>query len=186
MCILVSLGIWDKSCLWVVLPGRMGLWLAEWAWAVSNRGGLQWKPSNCYRLSKGERPLSLDCSKCIWERCSFHFCFDWGEISVCLLLWWNAVLLISYRDQSGTDIVLWSPLWIQEIKAFYMRENADGKTVAAMDLLVPRVINTSPFFSSFCIVWKGEFQLLSIRWSLKVALIQSMRRSEHNLLTLCL
>ncbi|KAH8947520.1 hypothetical protein BDL97_11G046300 [Sphagnum fallax] len=27
----------------------------------------------------------------------------------------------------------------KEIKAFYMRENADGKTVAAMDLLVPRV-----------------------------------------------
>jgi aspartyl/asparaginyl-tRNA synthetase len=47
----------------------------------------------------------------------------------------------------------------KEIKAFYMRENADGKTVAAMDLLVPRVINTSPFFSSICIVRKGEFQL---------------------------
>ena len=27
----------------------------------------------------------------------------------------------------------------QSIKAFYMRENDDGKTVAAMDLLVPRV-----------------------------------------------
>jgi len=27
----------------------------------------------------------------------------------------------------------------KEIKAFYMRENDDGKTVAAMDLLVPRV-----------------------------------------------
>lgn len=28
----------------------------------------------------------------------------------------------------------------QEIKAFYMRQNDDGKTVAAMDMLVPRVI----------------------------------------------
>jgi asparaginyl-tRNA synthetase len=27
----------------------------------------------------------------------------------------------------------------KEIKAFYMRQNDDGKTVAAMDLLVPRV-----------------------------------------------
>jgi len=27
----------------------------------------------------------------------------------------------------------------QEIKAFYMRQNEYGKTVAAMDLLVPRV-----------------------------------------------
>jgi asparaginyl-tRNA synthetase len=29
--------------------------------------------------------------------------------------------------------------WPREIKAFYMRQNADGKTVAAMDLLVPRI-----------------------------------------------
>lgn len=27
----------------------------------------------------------------------------------------------------------------QEIKAFYMRQNEDEKTVAAMDILVPRV-----------------------------------------------
>lgn len=27
----------------------------------------------------------------------------------------------------------------RDIKAFYMRDNADGKTVAAMDLLVPGV-----------------------------------------------
>ncbi len=29
--------------------------------------------------------------------------------------------------------------WPKEIKAFYMRQNADGKTVAAMDLLVPKI-----------------------------------------------
>ncbi|MFT4581804.1 MAG: asparaginyl-tRNA synthetase [Gammaproteobacteria bacterium] len=29
--------------------------------------------------------------------------------------------------------------WPKEIKAFYMRENDDGKTVAAMDLLVPQI-----------------------------------------------
>jgi hypothetical protein len=28
---------------------------------------------------------------------------------------------------------------VQDIKAFYMRINDDGKTVAAMDVLVPRV-----------------------------------------------
>lgn len=32
----------------------------------------------------------------------------------------------------------------QEIKAFYMRQNDDGKTVAAMDMLVPRVIIKFP------------------------------------------
>ena len=30
---------------------------------------------------------------------------------------------------------------LQDIKAFYMRINDDGKTVAAMDLLVPKVWN---------------------------------------------
>lgn len=29
--------------------------------------------------------------------------------------------------------------WPKEIKAFYMRQNADGRTVAAMDLLVPQI-----------------------------------------------
>lgn len=29
--------------------------------------------------------------------------------------------------------------YFQDIKAFYMRQNDDGKTVAAMDMLVPRV-----------------------------------------------
>lgn len=28
----------------------------------------------------------------------------------------------------------------QDIKAFYMRQNDDGRTVAAMDMLVPKVI----------------------------------------------
>lgn len=37
----------------------------------------------------------------------------------------------------------------QEIKAFYMRQNDDGKTVAAMDVLVPRVICNFYFFSFF-------------------------------------
>jgi len=29
--------------------------------------------------------------------------------------------------------------WPRDIKAFYMRQNDDGRTVAAMDLLVPRI-----------------------------------------------
>lgn len=29
--------------------------------------------------------------------------------------------------------------YFQDIKAFYMRQNDDGKTVAAMDMLVPQV-----------------------------------------------
>ncbi len=42
-----------------------------------------------------------------------------------------------------TEQVAGGPLFVvnypREIKAFYMRQNADGKTVAAMDLLVPKV-----------------------------------------------
>jgi asparaginyl-tRNA synthetase len=38
---------------------------------------------------------------------------------------------------SGNPVIVTD--YPKEIKAFYMRENADGKTVAAMDLLVPRV-----------------------------------------------
>ena len=37
----------------------------------------------------------------------------------------------------------------QEIKAFYMRQNDDGKTVAAMDVLVPRV-----WYPPVLILWK--------------------------------
>ncbi|XP_040367651.1 asparagine--tRNA ligase, chloroplastic/mitochondrial isoform X1 [Rosa chinensis] len=33
----------------------------------------------------------------------------------------------------------------KEIKAFYMRQNDDGKTVVAMDMLVPRVIRRNHF-----------------------------------------
>jgi asparaginyl-tRNA synthetase len=42
-----------------------------------------------------------------------------------------------------TEQVVKGPLFVvnypREIKAFYMRQNDDGRTVAAMDLLVPRV-----------------------------------------------
>lgn len=38
---------------------------------------------------------------------------------------------------SGSPVIIKD--YPKDIKAFYMRENADGKTVAAMDVLVPRV-----------------------------------------------
>ena len=42
-----------------------------------------------------------------------------------------------------TDKVLNGPLFVtdypKEIKSFYMKENEDGKTVSAMDLLVPNI-----------------------------------------------
>lgn len=41
----------------------------------------------------------------------------------------------------GNTIKILSMGTFQDIKAFYMRRNDDGKTVAAMDMLVPRVIS---------------------------------------------
>lgn len=40
----------------------------------------------------------------------------------------------------GITLILSINVKLQDIKAFYMRQNDDGKTVAAMDLLVPRVM----------------------------------------------
>jgi asparaginyl-tRNA synthetase len=55
---------------------------------------------------------------------------------------WGADLQ-SEHERYLTEQVVGGPLFVvdypKEIKAFYMRRNDDGKTVAAMDLLVPRV-----------------------------------------------
>ncbi|PLY03307.1 MAG: asparagine--tRNA ligase [Desulfuromonas sp.] len=55
---------------------------------------------------------------------------------------WGADLQ-SEHERYLTEEVVGGPVFItdypKEIKAFYMRQNDDGKTVAAMDLLVPRV-----------------------------------------------
>ena len=49
--------------------------------------------------------------------------------------------LTSEHEKFLTDIYFKAPVfvtnWPEEIKAFYMRQNDDGKTVAAVDLLVP-------------------------------------------------
>ena len=51
--------------------------------------------------------------------------------------------LQSEHERYLTEQVFGGPLFVtdypKQIKAFYMRLNDDGKTVAAMDLLVPRV-----------------------------------------------
>ena len=51
--------------------------------------------------------------------------------------------LQSEHERYLTEEVVGGPLFVtdypKEIKAFYMRQNDDGRTVAAMDLLVPRV-----------------------------------------------
>jgi len=63
--------------------------------------------------------------------CSFEFPVKWGTD------------LQSEHERYLTEQVVGGPVFItdypREIKAFYMRQNDDGKTVAAMDLLVPRV-----------------------------------------------
>ena len=55
---------------------------------------------------------------------------------------WGADLQ-SEHERFLTEEVVGGPVFVtdypKEIKAFYMRQNDDGKTVAAMDLLVPRV-----------------------------------------------
>ncbi|GFO61842.1 asparagine--tRNA ligase [Geomonas silvestris] len=62
---------------------------------------------------------------------SFQFPVEWG------------LDLQSEHERYLTEQVVGGPVFIlnypKEIKAFYMRQNDDGKTVAAMDLLVPKV-----------------------------------------------
>jgi asparaginyl-tRNA synthetase len=62
---------------------------------------------------------------------SFEFPVDWGSD------------LQSEHERYLTDKVIKGPVIVtdypQEIKAFYMKLNPDGKTVAAMDVLVPNV-----------------------------------------------
>ena len=62
---------------------------------------------------------------------SFEFPVDWGSD------------LQSEHERYLTDKVIKRPVIVtdypKEIKAFYMRVNPDGKTVAAMDVLVPKV-----------------------------------------------
>ncbi|WP_136516344.1 asparagine--tRNA ligase [Geomonas edaphica] len=62
---------------------------------------------------------------------SFQFPVEWG------------LDLQSEHERYLTEQVVRGPVFImnypKEIKAFYMRQNGDGKTVAAMDLLVPKV-----------------------------------------------
>ncbi len=62
---------------------------------------------------------------------NFEFPIGWGED------------LASEHEKYLTDVHFNCPVfvtdWPKEMKAFYMRLNDDGKTVAGMDLLVPRV-----------------------------------------------
>jgi asparaginyl-tRNA synthetase len=64
-------------------------------------------------------------------RTSFEFPVEWG------------LDLQSEHERYLTEQVVEGPLFIinypKDIKAFYMRQNDDGRTVAAMDLLVPKV-----------------------------------------------
>jgi len=62
---------------------------------------------------------------------NFEFPVNWGSD------------LQSEHERYLTEKIYAGPVFVtdypKEIKAFYMRDNDDGKTVAAMDLLVPRV-----------------------------------------------
>lgn len=57
-------------------------------------------------------------------------------------------LMLRFISIVGSYIVKLFDVKFQEIKAFYMRQNDDGRTVAAMDMLVPRVIFR--FLIHFC------------------------------------
>jgi len=62
---------------------------------------------------------------------TFEFPVEWG------------LDLQSEHERYLTEQVTGGPVFVinypKEIKAFYMRQNGDGRTVAAMDLLVPKV-----------------------------------------------
>ena len=78
------------------------------------------------RLPYGEAIEILQAAKT-----SFEFRPEWG------------LDLQSEHERYLTEQHFKSPVfvhdWPRDIKAFYMRQNDDGKTVAAMDLLVPRI-----------------------------------------------
>jgi len=62
---------------------------------------------------------------------TFEFPVEWG------------LDLQSEHERYLTEQVVGGPVFVinypKDIKAFYMRQNDDGRTVAAMDLLVPKV-----------------------------------------------
>jgi asparaginyl-tRNA synthetase len=59
-------------------------------------------------------------------------------------------LMLTFISIVESYIVKLFNVKFQEIKAFYMRQNDDGRTVAAMDMLVPRVI--LKFLNSFLLL----------------------------------
>lgn len=59
---------------------------------------------------------------------------DYPKARIC----WLMLLQSTFFYEANENIL---EHMFQDIKAFYMRENDDGKTVAAMDMLVPRVIS---------------------------------------------
>jgi asparaginyl-tRNA synthetase len=65
------------------------------------------------------------------SKVSFNFPVEWG------------LDLQTEHERYLTEQVVGGPVFVmnypKDIKAFYMRQNDDGKTVAAMDLLVPKV-----------------------------------------------
>ena len=65
------------------------------------------------------------------SKATFEFPVEWGSD------------LQSEHERYLTDTVFKGPVIVtdypRDIKAFYMRQNDDGKTVAAMDVLVPRI-----------------------------------------------
>jgi asparaginyl-tRNA synthetase len=82
-----------------------------------------------------KRPEILDYSDAITalekSNISFQFPVSWG------------IDLQSEHERYLTDVFVKGPVVVinypKAIKAFYMRENNDGNTVAAMDFLVPRL-----------------------------------------------
>jgi asparaginyl-tRNA synthetase len=82
--------------------------------------------SSFTRMSYTEAIRELKSSKA-----AFEFPVEWGSD------------LQSEHERYLTDTVFKGPVIVtdypRDIKAFYMRQNDDGKTVAAMDVLVPRI-----------------------------------------------
>jgi len=72
-------------------------------------------------VKKSEKELMEEDKRCIY----------WGKD------------MASEHERYLTEVVFKKPIIVynypKEIKSFYMRENEDGKTVAAMDILVPKI-----------------------------------------------
>ena len=88
-----------------------------------------WKPSSTRRSSASTTPTPSRCCRSSGKK--FEFPVEWGlDLQTEHERWLT-------EEHVGRPVVVMN--YPEDIKAFYMRLNDDGKTVAAMDVLAPGI-----------------------------------------------